>query len=88
MFGLNVEKFCHTSSSLLSQDPLPSLDRACNILKQEERLHNSKVSGGFRPGQKLGGAAGSVGTRGATGPVQDVAGGTILVVSGGTSPRQ
>ncbi|GAA0159274.1 hypothetical protein LIER_16092 [Lithospermum erythrorhizon] len=45
------------------------------------------VSGGFRPRQRLGGAAGSVGARGAAGLVQDPAGGTILAVSAGADPR-
>ncbi|GAA0147443.1 hypothetical protein LIER_07141 [Lithospermum erythrorhizon] len=47
-----------------------------------------EVYGDLRPGQRLGGTAGSVVTRGAAGTVQDGTDGTILVVFTGACPRQ
>ncbi|GAA0142075.1 hypothetical protein LIER_03056 [Lithospermum erythrorhizon] len=42
--GINKEKFGVLQSSLLSQDPPPTLDRAYHAMLQEEQLQDSKAS--------------------------------------------
>lgn len=41
LFGVNVDLYGHMRSSILSQEPLPSLDRAYQMFLQEERLQRA-----------------------------------------------
>lgn len=41
MYGLNEVLYGHVRSSLLAQDPLPTLDRAYQTLLQEERIRSN-----------------------------------------------
>ena len=44
IYGLNMEKFSHIRSHLVSQDPLPTIEKAYNLVKHEEDVQKSRVT--------------------------------------------
>nr|GMD63195.1 Retrovirus-related Pol polyprotein from transposon RE2 [Ipomoea batatas] len=44
LMGLCIEYYAQVRTNILSKDPLPSLDRAYQMVLQEETIHSAKVS--------------------------------------------